>query len=150
VQEIALADVIGDSKLDLHSISMMVLRCRSWTPVFSIPLRYNSGMNVQTIVNELREQRDRIQQAIDALERTTHPASYTGKPRGRKPGRHMSADARRRIGLAMKKRWAERKGKKATSTAKKTRQGGISAAGRKRLSEMMKKRWAERKKAAAA
>jgi hypothetical protein len=47
----------------------------------------------------------------------------------------------------MKKRWAERKGKKATSTAKKTRQGGISAAGRKRLSEMMKKRWAARKKA---
>jgi len=104
------------------------------------------SMDMQTIVNELREQRDRIQQAIDALERTTHPTA-TGKRRGRKPGRHMSADARRRIGLAMKKRWAERKGKKATSTAKKTRQGGISAAGRKRLSEMMKKHWAARKKA---
>ena len=68
-------------------------------------------MNVQAILNELRDQRDRIQQAIDALERITHPTA-TGKRRGRKPGRHMSADARRRIGLAMKKRWAERKGKK--------------------------------------
>ena len=46
---------------------------------------------------------------IDALEQTT---PTTGKPAGRKPRRHMSADARRRIGLAMKKRWAERKGKK--------------------------------------
>jgi hypothetical protein len=65
-------------------------------------------MNVQAILNELRDQRDRIQQAIDALERITHPTA-TGKRRGRKPGRHMSADARRRIGLAMKKRWAARK-----------------------------------------
>ena len=65
-------------------------------------------MNLPAILNELRDQRDRIQQAIDALERTTHPTS-TDKRRGRKPGRHMSADARRRIGLAMKKRWAARK-----------------------------------------
>jgi hypothetical protein len=63
-------------------------------------------MDLQAILNELREQRGRIQQAIDALERNT---STNGKRRGRKPGRHMSADARRRIGLAMKKRWAERK-----------------------------------------
>ena len=62
----------------------------------------------------------------------------------------MSAAARRRIALAMKKRWAARKGKKATSTAaKKARKGGISAAGRKRISEMMKKRWAEKRKAQA-
>lgn len=63
-------------------------------------------MNVQGILAELRDQRDRLQQAIDALERSTNG---TRKRRGRKPGRHMSADARRRIGLAMKKRWAERK-----------------------------------------
>jgi hypothetical protein len=104
-------------------------------------------MDSQAIISELLAQRDRIQQAIDALERTTHPTS-AGKRRGRKPGRHMSADARRRIGLAMKKRWAERKGKKAASTTKKARKGGISAAGRKRISEMMRKRWAEKKRAA--
>jgi hypothetical protein len=106
-------------------------------------------MNVQAIVNELREERDRLQQAIDALERTTHPTA-TGKRRGRKPRRHLSADARKRIGLAMKKRWAQRRGKKATSTAKKARKSGISAAGRKRISELMRQRWAARKKAATA
>ena len=107
-------------------------------------------MDVQAILNELRDQRDRVQQAIDALDQTNHPAT-SGKRRGRKPGQwQMSADARRRIGLAMKKRWAERKGAKATSTKKKIRKGGITAAGRKRISLMMKKRWAARKKAAAA
>jgi hypothetical protein len=65
-------------------------------------------MNVQEIVTELKAQRDRIQQAIDALERTTHTTA-TGKRRGPKPGRRMSAAARARISAAMKKRWAERK-----------------------------------------
>ena len=104
-------------------------------------------MDIQSIIADLQEERDRLQQAIDTLAGTTGSTS-NGVRRGRKPGRHMSADARRRIGLAMKKRWAERKkGKKVTtSSAKKTRHGGISAAGRKRISEMMKKRWAAKKK----
>ncbi len=63
-------------------------------------------MNIDAILSGLREQRDQIQRAIDALE-SRGPAAPAR--RGRKPGRHMSADARRRIGLAMKKRWAERK-----------------------------------------
>lgn len=62
-------------------------------------------MNVQEILNGLREQRDRIQQAIDALELTTNGLA-TGKRRGRKPGRHMSAEARARIGAAARRRWA--------------------------------------------
>jgi hypothetical protein len=66
-------------------------------------------MNVQAILNELRDQRDRIQQAIDALERITNSTTSTGKRRGRKPGRHMSAAGRARISAAMKKRWAKRK-----------------------------------------
>ena len=103
-------------------------------------------MDIQAILSSLREQRDQIQKAIDALERNTH----SGTTKGRKSGRHMSADARRRIGLAMKKRWAERKGKKVIGSGKKARKSGISAAGRKRISEMMKQRWAERKKATAA
>jgi hypothetical protein len=106
-------------------------------------------MNLQAIVNELRDQRDRIQQAIDALERTTHSTS-TGKRIGRKPRRHMSAAGRARISAAQKKRWAERKGKKVTSTPKNARKSGISAAGRKRISEMMKQRWAAKKKMEAA
>jgi hypothetical protein len=104
-------------------------------------------MDIAAILNDLREDRDRIQQAIEALERTINPTA-TGKRRGRKLGRHMSAQARARISAAMKRRWAERKGKRVTSTPKNARKSGISAAGRKRISEMMKQRWAEKKKAA--
>ena len=54
----------------------------------------------------------RWQQAIEALQgsRRKH-----GKPVGKTDGRkrHMSAAARKRIGEAMKKRWAERKKKAA-------------------------------------
>jgi hypothetical protein len=64
-------------------------------------------MDIADIISELSAERDKLQQAIDALERTMG----TGQKKGRrsKTGRTMSADARRRIGLAMKKRWAERK-----------------------------------------
>jgi hypothetical protein len=64
-------------------------------------------MDIQSIVSELRGELERLNTAIAALE-GTH-GSTIEKRRGRKPGHHMSADARRRIGLAMKKRWAERK-----------------------------------------
>jgi hypothetical protein len=63
-------------------------------------------MNIASILTELRQERDRLQSAINALEGVGAPKTSR---RGRKPGRHMSADARRRIGLAMKRRWAERK-----------------------------------------
>jgi hypothetical protein len=107
-------------------------------------------MDIQSIIADLQEERDRIQQAIDALAGTTGSTS-NGVRRGRKPGQwHMPADARRRIGLAMKKAWAKRKGKKVASTPKKARNSGISAAGRKRISEMMKQRWAAKKKMEAA
>jgi hypothetical protein len=97
-------------------------------------------MNVENILAELKQQLNRIEGAITAIQ------SLGGtKPSGKRGHRTMSADARHRIGLAMKKRWAERKGKKAAS--KKARKGGISAAGRKRISEMMKQRWAKKKKA---
>lgn len=63
-------------------------------------------MDISSILAELRTERDRIQAAIDALDNVQGATTHR---RGRQPGRHMSADARRRIGLAMKKRWAERK-----------------------------------------
>ena len=63
-------------------------------------------MDIQSILQDLREQRDQLQKAIDALETNNH--NSTGR-RGRKPGRHMSAEARARISAAMKKRWAARK-----------------------------------------
>lgn len=75
-------------------------------------------MNTVNILMELRSERDRISQAISALE-----ALETSPPPRRSPGRP-----------------------KAQTTQPKKRRGGLTAAGRKRLSEMMKKRWAERRK----
>jgi hypothetical protein len=65
-------------------------------------------MDIAATISQLSAERDKLQQAIDALERLTTDKA-PGKRRGPKPRRIMSAEARRRIGLAMKKRWAERK-----------------------------------------
>ncbi len=73
-------------------------------------------MHIVAILEELRAERDRLDAAIRAiagLEGVGNQPRSGG--RGRKARRRMSADARRRIGLAMRKRWAERK-----SSAKKT------------------------------
>ncbi len=112
-------------------------------------------MNLQQIVNELRNERDRIDRAISSLQvglsdgrrRRGRPAKLT------KPAGGITAAGRKRLSEAMKRRWAERRrkgAKAATSSISKPtkKRGGITAAGRKRLSEMMKKRWAERRKKA--
>jgi hypothetical protein len=71
-------------------------------------------MDTATIIAELEAERDRLNQAIVALQsghrRPGRPAAF-GRADGRK--RHLSAAARKRIGEAMKKRWAERKKKAA-------------------------------------
>jgi len=75
-------------------------------------------LTIDTIVTELKAERDRINHAITALEGMSSneaaPAAVT---------------------------------KQAKATAPK-RRGGITAAGRKRISEMMKRRWAERRQKA--
>jgi len=118
-------------------------------------------LDINEIVAELTAERNRIDQAIVALE-----GSYSSsRPRrGRPPKaqspqsaphkRTMSADARKRIGLAMKRAWAKRKGKsaptKAAAPAKKAAaRKPMSPAARKKLSALAKARWAARKKAGA-
>jgi hypothetical protein len=70
-------------------------------------------LDTQSIIAELEAERDRLNSAIAALQGGQpgrgRPAGKTTN--GRK--RHLSAAARRRIGEAMKKRWAERKKKAA-------------------------------------
>jgi hypothetical protein len=76
-------------------------------------------MDKASIIEELESQLSNINQAITALRgkdrhgRRGRPKVSTdgGPSNGRR--RHLSAAARKRIGEAMKKRWAERK-KKAT------------------------------------
>src|ERR1039458_2930165 len=78
-------------------------------------------MDIQQILIDLNRDRDRLDQAIAALDGLcSRPASRRGRPPGAKQAK--------------------------SAATRKT--GGITAAGRRRLSEMMKKRWAERKKKA--
>ena len=76
-------------------------------------------MDIDTIVADLKKERDRVVKAIAAL--VGMGSAPTGKRRGRKPGAKAAATTRKR-------------------------RGGISKEGRKKLSELMKKRWAERRK----
>jgi hypothetical protein len=106
-------------------------------------------MDIQTIVSDLRAERNRIDRAISALEGLTSSSSpRRGRPSKAKQAavsgkkRGMSASARTRISEAMKKRWAKWHGKSAP------KRKPMSPAARKRLSEMMKKRWAEKAKKA--
>lgn len=77
-------------------------------------------MDIQSIVKELKRERDRLSKAIAALEDTESPAnSPTSRPAAhasaapRPTGNRLSAEGRRRLSEAMKKRWAERRRKSA-------------------------------------
>jgi hypothetical protein len=97
-------------------------------------------MDTNRILAELRAERQRIDQAIIALESLDHAGASTARAASPKR-RHMSAAGRKAISDAAKAMWAERK--------KKTRpRRHMSAATRKRLSALAKQRWAERKKKA--
>ena len=114
-------------------------------------------MDIQAIVSNLKVERNRIDQAISALEGLTSTAPRRGRPpkstsTGGKRGR-MSAAARKRISEAMKQRWAKWKGKSAPKHAKATPKKTtvrrpMSAAAKKKLSALMKARWAAKKKPA--
>jgi hypothetical protein len=98
-------------------------------------------MNLQQILSDLSDQRDRLDQAIAALE--AH-APRRGQPTKNTPSRRktrtVSLAARKRIGEAKRKWWASKRAARKKPL--------ISAAGRERLSALMKARWAERRKSA--
>ena len=77
-------------------------------------------MDMNRILAELRAERDRIDQAISALE----AVNSTGRPRAGRPPKaarkvrrrgRMSAAARRKMSRLMKQRWAQGKMKPKTS-----------------------------------
>src|SRR6516225_2963347 len=115
-------------------------------------------MDIQNLVSELRAERNRLDQAISALEGLTSSAPRRGRPpKAASAGgkrRTMSAAARKRISAAMKQRWAKWKGKSAPKQAKAASKKSIvrramSPAAKKKLSELMKARWAVKRKAEA-
>jgi hypothetical protein len=70
-------------------------------------------VDIKSIIAELEAKRDQLSDAISALQggqKSRRPSGKTGN--GRK--RHLTAAQKKRIGAAMKKRWAERKKSAAT------------------------------------
>ena len=108
-------------------------------------------MDIQNLVSALENERNRLDQAISALEVLTSTAPRRGRPpKATSTGgkrRRMSPAARKRISEAMKQRWAKWKGKSAPKNAK--GRPPMSVAGRKRLSALMKARWAAKKESKA-
>lgn len=78
-------------------------------------------MNLQTIVAELKKERDRLDRAIAALDESA--------------GNHRGNTMRR-----------QSTGARPATVNRGSRKSRLSPAGRKRLSELMKRRWAERRK----
>jgi hypothetical protein len=110
-------------------------------------------MNIHSILEELRGERDRIERAISAIESLNSTGS---RKTGRQPTaatrkrRGMSIAARRKLSLLMKKRWAQGKMRpkaspKATQTSKRAR---LSRAARKRIAAAQRARWAKVKEQA--
>ena len=73
-------------------------------------------MNITEILIELRNERDRLDRAIAALDgvapqRGRRRAVSSAVPRAKRRGgrRHMSAEARKQLSAMMRKRWVERK-----------------------------------------
>ena len=64
---------------------------------------------IDRILADLKAERNRLDQAIAALEGSGGARGGRTAASGPRRRRHMSADARRRISEMMKKRWAERK-----------------------------------------
>jgi len=118
---------------------------------------------IANIISRLETQKAAVDQALEALRDFAETGSITpGKSTGnsaptRKGG--MTPEGRRRLALAMRRRWAAKRtgaqAKKATTktattkkaTAKRT---GLTASGRRKLAEAMKRRWAAKRTAAQA
>jgi septal ring factor EnvC (AmiA/AmiB activator) len=70
-------------------------------------------LTLDTILSELKAERKRLSRAIATLEGTTAPRhrSKRAQTNEKRRGRRLSAAARKRIGDAKRKWWAERKKK---------------------------------------
>jgi len=73
-------------------------------------------MDMNEILNGLKEERERLSRAIEVLEAgssgSRRRGSATSAQNGRRRRRSMSAEARARIAAAQRKRWAKVKAQK--------------------------------------
>ena len=112
--------------------------------------------HIANAISELERQKDAIDRALSALRAigtsgTVRGASNNsaGVPRGK---RRLSAEGRRNIIAAVKKRWAEKRAAQDSAAAsqkaapaKKAKKRVLSAEARKKMADAAKKRWAAQK-----
>jgi hypothetical protein len=102
--------------------------------------------NIAEMVKELQQERDRLNQAIEALAPlagTNRTSSARGGSSG--PRRTLSAAARRKVSLAQKARWAKLRAQnsaKGQPSAVNPGRRPMSAAGLARIRAANKARWA--------
>ena len=97
-------------------------------------------MNLHTIINQLKQERARLDSAIRALEGVNSDARSSVKHTGRK----MSAAARARIAAAQRERWRKVKaGKSQAQNGAKRPKRIVSAATRRKLAAVQRARWAK-------
>jgi hypothetical protein len=121
---------------------------------------------IANIISRLETQKAAIDRALETLQDFAATGSVTPQQSGRKKqsGRKtqaarkggMTPEGRRRLALAMKRRWAAKRtgkqakqatAKKATAKKATAKKAGLSAAGRQKLAEAMKRRWAAKRTA---
>jgi len=109
-------------------------------------------MEIAKFLKELREELNRVNQAIAALESLDGTVTATRCTAPKQPEkRGLTPAGRRRLSEKMKARWAARRKQAVKPTSTKTvPHKPMSAATKKRLSLLAKRRWAARKKAAKA
>ncbi len=101
--------------------------------------------NLDAVLQQLRAEQaraqselDRLDQAISAIEGLSTKTTSTRLKRGR-GRRTLSADARRRIAEAQRRRWAKVKGRPGSKNPKRV----LSPAARRRIVAAQKARWAK-------
>jgi hypothetical protein len=94
------------SKDDNILLKLVAYWRSEWPIRCSDAFLYNRLMDTATIISELEAERDRINGAITALN-----GSNRKRPGPRPGASHLSAEGRRKISLAQKKRWAQQKKK---------------------------------------
>src|SRR5213594_807367 len=90
------------------------------------------------IITQLKAERDKAAQQVNALDMAIAAFSGTTKSRGPRGRRTMSAAARARISASQKARWAKARGKVVSIAPKRK----ISAAGLARIRAANRARWA--------
>lgn len=92
--------------------------------------------NLDIVVKQLQEERQRIDEAIQILSSLNGTAPKASQPRT------MSASARRRIAVAQRARWAKQKTASQNTERRARSKRKISAAGIARIRAAAKARWA--------